>query len=202
MSNNSSHSPRSIGDAEGLIGRPEGGRLMLSESNVCNCRHKRWVSSGAKGGNRVAGQVKDGLGTGCLYSLHCGLVQKSEGTQKSDEPVSKTTWNSCGGVPMVMLPTYVNYREKEGVGQCRTVYPLFPQWCLPLGVTYLLRSLSNHLASHRFWSQRYLHLIYFSCATLYAGYLLYDQALKRYLLHGKPRGITTGPPWPLDTQES
>ena len=68
------------------------------------------MSSGAKGGNRVAGQVKDGPGTGCLYSQQAGLGQKS------DEPVSKTTWNSCGGVPMVMLPTYINYREKEGVG--------------------------------------------------------------------------------------
>ena len=44
--------------------------------------------------NREAGQVKDGLGTGYLYSLQSGLVQKSEGTHKSDEPVSKTNWNS------------------------------------------------------------------------------------------------------------
>ena len=44
--------------------------------------------------NRAAGQVKDGPGTGCLYSQQVGLVQKSEGTHKSDEPVSKTTWNS------------------------------------------------------------------------------------------------------------
>ena len=56
------------------------------------------------GGNRVAGQVKDGPGMGCLYSPQAGLVQKRECTQKSAEPVSKTTWNSCGGVPMVMLP--------------------------------------------------------------------------------------------------
>lgn len=52
------------------------------------------MSSGAKGGNRVAGQVKDGPGRGCLYSQQAGLVQKMEGTHKSDEPVSKITWNS------------------------------------------------------------------------------------------------------------
>ena len=44
--------------------------------------------------NRVAGQGKDGPGKGCLYSQQVGLVQKMEGTHKSDEPVSKTTWNS------------------------------------------------------------------------------------------------------------
>ena len=44
--------------------------------------------------NRAAGQVKDGPGMGCLYSQQAGLVQKSEGTHKSDEPVSKITWNS------------------------------------------------------------------------------------------------------------
>ena len=44
--------------------------------------------------NRAAGQVKDGPGTGCLYSQQAGLVQKSEGTHKSDEPVSKIIWNS------------------------------------------------------------------------------------------------------------
>ena len=52
------------------------------------------MSSGVKGGNMVAGQVKDGPGTGCLYSQQAGLVQKSESTHKSDEAVSKTTWNS------------------------------------------------------------------------------------------------------------
>ena len=34
------------------------------------------MSSGAKGGNRVAGQVKDGLGRGCLYSQQAGLGQE------------------------------------------------------------------------------------------------------------------------------
>ena len=44
--------------------------------------------------NRAAGQVKDGLGSGYLYSQQAGLVQKTGGTHKSDEAVSKTTWNS------------------------------------------------------------------------------------------------------------
>ena len=44
--------------------------------------------------NRVAGQVKADLGRGCLYSQQAGLGQKRESTHKSDEPVSKTTWNS------------------------------------------------------------------------------------------------------------
>ena len=61
------------------------------------------MSSGAKGGNRAAGQMKDGPGTGCLYSQQVGLVQKTEGTHNSDEPVSMKTWNSCRDVPMVML---------------------------------------------------------------------------------------------------
>ena len=52
------------------------------------------MSSGAKDGNRAAAQVKDGPGIGCLYSQQAGLVQKSEGTHKSDEPVSRKTRNS------------------------------------------------------------------------------------------------------------
>ena len=44
--------------------------------------------------NRAAGQVKDGPGMGCLYSQQGGMAQMSEGTHKSDEPVSKITWNS------------------------------------------------------------------------------------------------------------
>ena len=44
--------------------------------------------------NRVVGQGKDGPGKGSLYSQQVGLVQKMEGTYKSDEPLSKITWNS------------------------------------------------------------------------------------------------------------
>ena len=43
--------------------------------------------------NRVAGQWKDGMDKGCLYSQQNWLEQRTEGTHKSDEPVSKTTWN-------------------------------------------------------------------------------------------------------------
>ena len=46
------HAPRSIDDAEGLLGRAEGGRLVVSEPNLCSCRHKRGVSSGVKGGKQ------------------------------------------------------------------------------------------------------------------------------------------------------
>ena len=52
------------------------------------------MSLGAKGGNRAAGQVKDGPGRECLYSQQVELLQKMEGTHNSDEPVSKITWNS------------------------------------------------------------------------------------------------------------
>ena len=76
--NNSFHSPRSIGDAEGLIDKLEGGRLIMSEPSLCSCRHKRWVSSGPKGGKQ-GGRAQVELG------------QKREGTHNSDEPVSKIT---------------------------------------------------------------------------------------------------------------
>ena len=99
--------------------------------------------------------------------------------------------------------THVECLHGEGAsGLVQIGYPLLPHWCLPLGIMYLLRPLSNHCSVHRLWSQRYLHLIYFSCATLYARYWLYEQALKWYLLHGKTRGITTGLLAPLDTQGS
>ena len=41
ISKESLHAPRSIGDAEGLLGRLEGGRLVMSEPNLCSYRQKR-----------------------------------------------------------------------------------------------------------------------------------------------------------------
>ena len=35
------HAPRSIGDLEGLLGRLEGGRLVISEPKWCSFRLKR-----------------------------------------------------------------------------------------------------------------------------------------------------------------
>ena len=40
MNNNSFHPSRTVVDAEGLFGRPEGGRIKMSEHNMCSCRHK------------------------------------------------------------------------------------------------------------------------------------------------------------------
>ena len=41
ISKKSLHAPKSTGDPEGLLGRPESGRFVMSESNLCSCRHKR-----------------------------------------------------------------------------------------------------------------------------------------------------------------
>ena len=38
---NSGHQPRSVDDAEGPARKPEGGRFMMVEGNMCICRHKR-----------------------------------------------------------------------------------------------------------------------------------------------------------------
>ena len=41
ISKKSFHAPRSIGDAEGVLVRLKGGRLVMSDPNLCSCRHKR-----------------------------------------------------------------------------------------------------------------------------------------------------------------
>ena len=38
ISKKSLHAPRSIDDREDFLGRPEGGRLVMSEPNLCSCR--------------------------------------------------------------------------------------------------------------------------------------------------------------------
>ena len=202
MSNNSFHCPRSIGYAEGLIGKPECGRLKMSEPNVCSCRHKIWVLSGAKDGNRVAGQVKDDPGTGCLYSWQAGLGQKKEGTHKSDDHVSKITWNSWGEFQWWFYTCRAStWRRREWVtAELATL-------CFHTDVSFWVSYISwDHFPTTvklTDFDHRGLYIWYFfSCATLYAGYWFYDQTLKWYLLHWKHRGITTGPPETLDTQGS
>ena len=41
ISKESLHAPRSIGNPAGLLGGPEGERVVMSEPNLCSCRHKR-----------------------------------------------------------------------------------------------------------------------------------------------------------------
>ena len=38
---NSVHHPRSVEDVEGPARKPEGGRFVMVEGNMCICRHER-----------------------------------------------------------------------------------------------------------------------------------------------------------------
>ena len=100
--------------------------------------------------------------------------------------------------------THVEHLHGEGgSGLVHNWQPSVPILMSPSGCHISLESTFQPLWSSQPLSQRCLHLIFFySCATLYAGYWFYDQALKWYLLHWKPRGITTGPPGNLGTQGS
>lgn len=40
----------------------------------------------------------------CRYSLQAGVWHRVEGTQRLEEPVSKSTRKFCGGVPMLIFP--------------------------------------------------------------------------------------------------
>ena len=49
------HGPRSIGNPEGLLGRLEGGRLVMTEPNLSSCRHKSVIMcQGWKQGSRAS----------------------------------------------------------------------------------------------------------------------------------------------------
>ena len=75
--------------------------------------------------------------------------QKREGTHKSDEPVSKITWDSGGGSSGDV--THIEHLHGEGgSGLVQTWLPSVPTLMSPSGFIYLLRSLSNHSEAHSF----------------------------------------------------
>ena len=81
---------------------------QMSQTHCLMSIRYQWWKRGCRTSKRWVGWG------GCLYSQQTGLEQKMEGTHKSDEPVSNTTRNCWGGDPMVMLPTYMSYRDQEG----------------------------------------------------------------------------------------
>ena len=150
MSNKSFNSPRSIDDPEGFIGNPEGGRLMMSEPNVCSYRYKRWVSSGAKDENRHQGKWKMiRVGGVCAHNrLSCCKRWRGPTNQMSlcqtqpGIPEGVFQWWCC--------PRKTTTRRREWVS-AEMAIPI-PILMPSLGFTYLLRSLSNHHEAHRLWS--------------------------------------------------
>lgn len=61
------------------------------------------------------GQCQPALaGSKSHCSPQAGLEQSTEGTHRSEEPVSKSTRNCWGGVPMEMAPTYSACHGGEG----------------------------------------------------------------------------------------
>ena len=100
--------------------------------------------------------------------------------------------------------THVQHLQIEGgSGLVKNWLPSIPTLMSPSGCY-----ISLEITFQPLWSSQPLITevlafdFFFSCATLYAGYWFYDQALKWYFLHWKLRGITTGHPGPLDTQGS
>ena len=202
MNNNSSHCPRSIGDAEGLLGRPEGGRLMLSEPNTCSCRHKRWMSSCAM--VEIGWQGKWRMVRVWGVCTHHRLDWCKRGS------APKSQLSLCQrqpGIPVGVFQWWcyrcratTGWRRKWVSAELSTLYSHTDAslWVSHISWNHFLTTVQLTDFGHTGVCIWYI----FTCATLYAGYWLYDQALKWYLLHGKPRGVTTGPPWPWNTQGS
>ena len=88
---NSAHPSRAVAEVDFLVQTLEGGGLLRVESLMFSCRHKRWVSVRCQDGEGGRGRTQ---WVGGRYSQQEGLWQLTEGTHKSDEPVSKLTWNS------------------------------------------------------------------------------------------------------------
>ena len=181
--------------------RPEGGRLVTSEPNLCSCRHDRWVSSGAKVGNRSAGQ--EGWSR-YRVSTH----NKLDLGERGRAPTSQMSLcQRQPGIPEGVFQWWCyphrasTGRRKEWINaELATLYShtATSLWVSHVSLDHFPTTVKLTAFDHRgacIW-------FFFSYATLYAGCWLYDQALKWYLLHWKCRGITTGPPGPLDTQGS
>ena len=83
------------------------------------------MPSGDKGRNRVAGQVKDGLGRGCLYSQQAGLGQEGGHLQVRRACVIDNLefLRGCSSGDVTLI---LHLQGKGGSGLVRTGYPLFP----------------------------------------------------------------------------
>ena len=104
-------------------------------------RCQRWKRGGR------ASEGRSGYGVSVLTTGWKG--QKREGTHKSDEPVSKITWDSGGGSSGDV--THIEHLHGEGgSGLVQTWLPSVPTLMSPSGFIYLLRSLSNHSEAHSF----------------------------------------------------
>ena len=100
--------------------------------------------------------------------------------------------------------THVFHLQGRGSGLVQNWLPSIPTLLSPSGCYISLEITFQPLRSSQPLITQVLafDFFFFSCATLYAGYRFYDQALKWYNLHSKHRGITTVTLAPVDTQGS
>ena len=90
------------------------------------------MPSGAKGRNRVAGQVKDGLGRGCLYSQQAGLGQEGGHLQVRRACVIDNLefLRGCSSGDVTLI---LHLQGKGGSGLVQNWLPSILHCCLPLG---------------------------------------------------------------------